>query len=439
MPAPSIMTEHHRQACARDWGGFDQAHVWHPYAAPDGAGNLPVVGAQGVHLELEDGRRLVDAMASWWCAIHGYRHPRLDAALNGQLGRMAHVMFGGLRHPGASELAALLLDLAPPGLSRVFFCDSGSVAVEVAIKQALQFWQARGQTGRRRLLALRGGYHGDTFGAMAVCDPVNGMHRLFSGVLPGHLFAPRPDCPPQRPWSPAAIEPLASLLQAHHRELAAVIVEPLVQGAGGMHFYHPEYLRTLRGLCDEYGLLLICDEIATGFGRTGELFACDAAGITPDILCLGKALTGGYLSMAATLCRESVARGIASAPPGVFMHGPTFMANPLACAVARASVELLVEDDWRARVRSIAQGLELALRPLAAHPAVAGVRVLGAIGVVELARPVDVPRMQPAFLAEGVWLRPFRNLLYTMPPYVVTPGQVAQIGRAMAAAVRALE
>jgi adenosylmethionine-8-amino-7-oxononanoate aminotransferase len=378
-----------------------------------------VVSACGVRLRLADGRELIDGMSSWWCAIHGYRHPRLDAAVRDQLEQMAHVMFGGLTHEPALRLAERLTALAPAGLERVFFADSGSVSVEVAIKMALQYQRAVGRPERSRLFTVRGGYHGDTFGAMAVCDPVGGMHSLFRGALPEHVFAERPtdgfDAPLDAGWADHVVE----LMDRHAHELAAVIVEPVVQGAGGMRFHSPECVALLRHLCDEYGLLLIADEIATGFGRTGALFACEHAGISPDVMCVGKALTGGYMTLAATLCTPAVAEKISAGEGGALMHGPTFMANPLACAVALASLDLLAEDRWREDVVRIERGLREGLRPALERPGVADVRVLGAIGVVQLEREVDVAAATTAAVEQGVWLRPFRDLVYVMPPYLI--------------------
>ena len=416
----------------------DREHVWHPYGPmPAPVPALPVERAEGVRLHLADGRTLVDGMSSWWCAIHGYRHPALDAALRTQADRMAHVMFGGLTHEPALRLAELLLELTPPPLERVFFADSGSVAVEVAIKLALQFWRGRGVHGRTRLLTIRGGYHGDTFGAMAVCDPVGGMHGLFTGVLPEHVFAPQPPGGFDGGVDAAWLAATEALLDAHRDELAAVIVEPVVQGAGGMHVYDPAYVRALRELCDRHGLLLILDEIATGFGRTGALWGCDHAGVAPDVMCVGKALTGGYLTLSATLCTAAVADAVSGGESGVLMHGPTFMANPLACAVALASTTLVAEGGWRADVPRVERGLRAALEPLAGAPGVADVRVRGAIGVVQLDHPVDLGAATAAAVDAGVWLRPFRDLVYAMPPYVSTDDDVAAIGAAIAAAVRA--
>ncbi|MFP5506209.1 MAG: adenosylmethionine--8-amino-7-oxononanoate transaminase [Gammaproteobacteria bacterium] len=421
-----------RDRCHQDWLAFDRDHIWHPYSsmtAPVTA--YPVASAQGVRIRLEDGRELIDGMASWWSAIHGYNHPVLNQALRKQLDAMAHVMFGGLTHRPAAELAARLIDLTPAQLQHVFFADSGSVAVEVAIKMAIQFWYAQGHTERSKLLTIRSGYHGDTFAAMSVCDPVGGMHQLFSGILPKHLFARAPQCRDDAQWSEAELFELRQHLAQQGDEIAAVILEPIVQGAGGMRFYCPEYLRRVRALCDEHDVLLIADEIATGFGRTGKLFACEHADIAPDILCVGKALTGGYMTLAATLTTTRVARGISDADPGVFMHGPTFMANPLACSVATASIDLLLDSPWQARVRIIESGLEAGLAACREMAHVREVRVLGAIGVVELDRPVDMQWMPEQFVRRGVWVRPFRNLVYVMPPYVIEPDELAALCRAI--------
>ncbi len=406
--------------------------MWHPYGAlPAGLPPLPVCSAEGVRLTLADGRELIDGMASWWSAIHGYRHPVLDSALGAQLGRVAHVMFGGLTHEPAIRLAERLTAMAPGQLERVFFADSGSVAVEVAIKMAIQYQRAVGRPERTRLLAVRGGYHGDTAGAMAVCDPVGGMHSLFAGLLAQHVFAPRPPDGFAAGLSAEWAQELRALAAAHAEELAAVIVEPVVQGAGGMHFYAPECVRLLRELCDEHGLLLILDEIATGFGRTGALFAADHAGVAADVMCVGKALTGGYMTLAATLCTPAVAAAISSGEGGGLMHGPTFMANPLACAVALASLDLLGQGDWRQRVGAIEAGLCAGLEPARALPGVRDVRVLGAIGVIELEHDVQLAAATAAAVKRGVWLRPFRELIYAMPPYVIGEQELAQVAEAM--------
>ncbi len=412
----------------------DRRLVWHPYAPmPAVAPALPVESAAGVRLRLADGRELVDGMSSWWAAIHGYRHPVLDAAVRDQLGVMSHVMFGGLTHGPAVDLARLLVDITPAGLEHVFLADSGSVAVEVAIKMCLQYQRSRGRPGKHRLMTWRGGYHGDTFAAMSVCDPDGGMHTLWRDVLPRQVFAAAPPAS----FAHDYVAELAGLVEAHADELAAVIVEPVVQGAGGMRFHDPRYLHVLRELCLTHDVLLVFDEIATGFGRTGELFAADHAGIAPDVMCLGKALTGGYLSMAATLCSSEVARGISDGEAAVLMHGPTFMGNPLAAAVAGASVRLLLSRDWRGEVRGIETALRTGLAPARGLPGVADVRVRGAIGVVQLDHPVDVPAATAAAAAHGVWLRPFRDLVYTMPPYVCTPDDLDAITDAVCAAAAA--
>jgi adenosylmethionine---8-amino-7-oxononanoate aminotransferase len=388
---------------------------------------LPVVGAEGVRLRLADGRELVDGMSSWWCAIHGYRHPVLDNALREQLGSMAHVMFGGLTHEPAVLLAQRLVKLTPSGLERVFFADSGSVAVEVAIKMALQYQRAIGQPSRQRLLTVRGGYHGDTFGAMAVCDPIGGMHSMFAGALSEHVFAPRPPDGFSLDLDAAWAVQVEESVARHACELAAVVVEPVVQGAGGMRFHSPSCVAFLRRLCDQHGLLLLLDEIATGFGRTGAYFACEHAGVSPDIMCVGKALTGGYMTLAATLCTPAIANAISSGQGGALMHGPTYMANPLACAVALASLDLLEQEGWRERVARIELGLREGLAPARALPGVADVRVLGAIGVVQMEREVDVRAATAAAIERGVWLRPFRDLIYTMPPYVIGEEDLATV------------
>jgi adenosylmethionine---8-amino-7-oxononanoate aminotransferase len=417
---------------------IDRRHVWHPYSVmPAASAPLPVASAKGVRLRLGDGRELIDGMASWWCAVHGYRHPVLDAAVRDQLGRMAHVMFGGLTHEPGARLASRLVELTPDGLERVFFADSGSVAVEVAIKMCLQYWLAAGRPERRRLLTVRGGYHGDTFGAMAVCDPVGGMHSMFRGTLVEHVFVDRPPPGFDAPLEERYVRQLREAFERHADELAAVIVEPVVQGAGGMHFYSPSVVGLLRELCDAYGLLLVVDEIATGFGRTGALFACEHAGVLPDVMCVGKALTGGYLSLAATLCSQRVAEAISAGEGGALMHGPTYVANPLACAVALASLELLETGGWQANVTRIERGLAHGLAAARELPGVRDVRVLGGIGVVELEHEVNVAAATNAAVEMGVWLRPFRELVYTIPPYVTGEEDVSRIAAAVVAAARA--
>lgn len=398
----------------------DRQHIWHPYSAIGADLPIyPVVSARGVRLRLADGRELIDGMASWWCVIHGYNHPRLNAALGEQLNDMAHVMFGGLTHPPAVALAKKLVALTPVGLETVFFADSGSVSVEVAMKMAIQYWHDKGLTERQHFLALRNGYHGDTFGAMSVCDPVTGMHGLFKQALIQQFFADAPPMGFDRSCDEEDLQGLRDILQAHGARIAGLILEPIVQGAGGMRFYSPDYLRRVRALCDEYNVLLIADEIATGFGRTGKLFACEHAGISPDIMCVGKALTGGYLSLAATLTTREISDTISTGSPGVFMHGPTFMANPLACRVALESIELLLASPWQDTISRIERGLESGLAPCRELKQVKEVRVLGAIGVVQLHQAVDMKRITEAFVENGVWVRPFGTLVYLMPPFVI--------------------
>jgi len=418
---------------------FDRAHIWHPYTSmTDPIPAFAVESAAGVRIRLQGGRELIDGMASWWCAIHGYNHPQLNRAVEEQLGKMAHVMFGGLTHEPAVQLAQALIDMTPSPLQNVFFADSGSVAVEVAIKMALQFHAAQpGDPDRStagRLMTIRGGYHGDTFGAMAVCDPVNGMHEKFTRVLPEHFFLDRPATRFGESLEGREIEAAEKLMRRHRNEIAALILEPIVQGAGGMWFYSADYLREMAALCTRYDILLIADEIATGFGRTGRMFACEHAGIVPDIMCLGKALTGGYMTLAATLTTERVARGV-SADGGVLAHGPTFMANPLAAAVAVESIRLLQASPWQQRVASIERQLVDELGRYADHPAVTDVRVLGAIGVVECRNTIDVAEVQQRFVDAGVWLRPFGNLIYLMPPYIIKPEDLRRVTDAIALAL----
>lgn len=418
----------------------DRQHIWHPYSAVGSPSPIyPVVAAEGVRLKLDDGRELIDGMSSWWCAVHGYNHPVLNEAAMQQLDKMSHVMFGGLTHPPAVELAETLVELSPWGLQKVFFVDSGSVAIEAAMKMALQTQIARGQSQRHLFLSPRGGYHGDTLDAMSVCDPITGMHTLFQGVLPKQVFIERPEPAFGEHCTEQHLAQLEQVFAEQGDQLAAMILEPIVQGAGGMRFYAPEYLQAARRLCDEHGVLLIADEIATGFGRSGKLFAVEHADITPDILCVGKALTGGYLSLAAVLTTDEMANDIASGEPGVFMHGPTFMGNPLACAIAKASIDLLCANDWQQQVLQIEQGLQQGLAPAKTFTHVAEVRVLGAIGVVELTHPVDMSSVQPMFVERGVWVRPFGKLVYLMPPFVMSAGDLAQLTDALVDVVANLQ
>lgn len=406
---------------------YDRKHIWHPYTSMRYP--LPaytVSRADGVYLELDDGRRLIDGMSSWWTAIHGYNHPRLNTAIAQQLSSMAHVMFGGITHEPAIALAERLVKLTAAPLQHVFFCDSGSVSVEVAIKMAIQYWFAAGKTKKQRLLTVRGGYHGDTFGAMSVCDPVNGMHQMFTGVLPQHLFASKPE-PDNGTWEDAWIAEFKELLESHRDEIAAVIVEPIVQGAGGMNIYNAEYLRQFRRLCDENEVLLIFDEIATGFGRTGRMFAYEHADVVPDIICLGKSMTGGYMTLAATLASTKVAEGISADGSGVLMHGPTFMGNPLACQVAVESIDLLLESPWEDRVNAIEKQIAKELAACRQLPVVDNVRNIGAIGVVETKTPVNMSWIQKRFVENGVWIRPFGKLVYIMPPYIIEPEALSML------------
>ena len=406
----------------------DQQYVWHPYSSlTDPIPAYEVTSAEGVYLNLQDGRQLIDGMASWWCAIHGYNHPVLNQAAKDQIDRMSHVMFGGITHSPAVTLCEKLVELTPTGLTKVFLSDSGSVSVEVAIKMAFQYWISKKQPQKNKLLSLRGGYHGDTFAAMSVCDPQNGMHHIFNQVLPEHFFAPKPKTAFDQPFNQEDIGEIKAIIEAHHDQIAAVILEPIVQGAGGMYFYSPDYLRQVRALCSEHNILLIADEIATGFGRTGKLFACEWAEISPDIMCLGKSLTGGYMTLAATLCSDEVSAGICEGEAGCFMHGPTFMGNPLACSVANASIDLLLSQDWQANVKRIEATFSAELELFDSLESVATTRCMGAIAVIEMKQPVNLAEIQKKFVEQGLWVRPFGKLVYLMPPFIITDKQIKKL------------
>ncbi|MCT4614920.1 MAG: adenosylmethionine--8-amino-7-oxononanoate transaminase [Marinifilaceae bacterium] len=416
---------------------FDREHIWHPYTSMNNPLKVyPVKSADGVRIKLDDGRELIDGMSSWWATVHGYNHPKLNEAVNNQLNDMSHIMFGGFTHKPAIDLAKKLIDITPSDLQKIFYCDSGSVAVEVAMKMALQYCFSIGETKRKKFVTVRSGYHGDTFHAMSVCDPVTGMHEIFTGILPEYIFVDAPQIAYSEQWDYADFKQMFETIKANKDEIAAVIIEPIVQGAGGMRFYHPNYLKELRKTCDEFGIILILDEIATGFGRTGEFFACMHANVQPDIMCIGKALTGGYMSFAACLANEKISQGISDGKPGNFMHGPTFMGNPLACSVANASLDLLMSYDWRKSVKNIESIMTQELISAKEFENVDSVRILGAIGVIQMKSEVDMAKIQNDFVEHGIWVRPFGKLVYIMPAFIINDADLRELCRSLLTVVQ---